>query len=184
MSESGKSSVIRDNLCVVVCALCACLAGGGIYWTGGEIEAAAVTLEQSISDGTRLQSNIANAAQLPDQVQQLTAALSKIQTRFVRPAELATNLQYFYRLENESGVELVDLRQTTAADPLKGKAGSRGVAFSVTVRGSYEALIGWLRRLENGRHFSRITTATMGMVTPDRTAPLTLNVLVELLGEP
>jgi hypothetical protein len=176
-------SFLKTHALLVVCIAIAFGSIGGVYWVNGEIETAKSVLQQKSDEGSRLAANVGNSLQLAEQLQQLNSAVAKVQTRYVRPNELATNLQYFYRLETESSVELIDLRQTTSGDSVKAKGSSRGVAFSISVKGDYNELLSWLRRLENGKHFCRIMSASTG-VGADRGAPLILSVALELLGEP
>src|SRR5688500_15859069 len=105
MSNEELGGVIRRNPLKVVCALLALLSGVGIYLTNTKISEAAVVLEEKTKEGTRLAANVKHSAQLPEQLAEVTSASEKIQSRMIRASELATNLQYFYRLETESGVE-------------------------------------------------------------------------------
>jgi len=168
----------------VVCALLALVSGVGVYVVNGRIETSRAELDQKAAEGARLATNVSYAAQLPEQFASLSDVGKQVRARSVRAGELATNLQYFYRLETESGVELIDLRQTTSGNAGKAKNASAGVGFSVSVKGDYLTLLGWLRRVETGPHYARILSAAMGGVSPDRAGPLSLSVTLELLGEP
>jgi hypothetical protein len=157
------------------------LSAVGVYFVNGQIEDATRLLEQKSTEGARLAANVKNAAQLPEQLEVLTSAGKKIQSRLIRGSQLATNLQYFYRLETDSGVELIDLRQTSSGQPTKATA---GVGFAIAVKGDYVTLLGCLRRLENGPHYCRVMSASINGAAPDRAAPLTLSLSLELLGQP
>lgn len=180
MSNEELGSLIKRNPLKVVCGLIALLSGVGMYLTNTKISDAAIVLEQKTTEGTRLATNVKNSVQLPEQLAEITSASEKIRGRMVRATELATNLQYFYRLETDSGVELTDLRQTSGSQSVKLNS---GVAFAVSVKGDYPTLMGWLQRLENGPHFCRVLNATMGAAA-DRAGPLTLSLSLELLGQP
>lgn len=187
MTNEEFIGLIKRNPIRVIAVSLAVLSGVGIYLINDRIDTATTTLSQKVAEGDRLAANVKYAVQLPEQYDALAAANKAVQSRAVRASQLANNLQYFYRLETESGIELIDLRQTsagtTAARPsLKGPA--NGVAFSVAVKGDYPAVLGWLRRVETGPHYSRVVSATMSTAGIDRSDPLVLNVALELFGQP
>ncbi|MEO7600309.1 MAG: hypothetical protein ABIV50_15350 [Opitutus sp.] len=164
----------------MICIGVAILSGVGIYLVNGKIEETQTLLTQKSAEAERLAANVRDGAQLPEQVNALTAAGAKIQARMIKASQLANNLQYFYRLENESGVELLDVRQTTSGT--KNAAG--GVGFAVSVKGDYPTLLGYLRRLEGGPNYCRIVSTSIAAPTPDRSGLLTLSLNLELLGQP
>jgi hypothetical protein len=180
MSNAELSERIKRNPLKIACVLVALVSGVGIYLINTKIDETKVILEQKTTEGARLETNVKNSAYLPAQVEELTAIGQKIQGRLVRASQLATNLQYFYRLETDSGIELMDLRQTSSG---AGKANT-GVGFSISVKGEYPTVIGFLQRLENGPHFCRILTASMSGSAVERAGPLTLSLSLELLGQP
>ena len=181
MSNAELASLIKRNPLRVACVVLALLSGAGVYFVNGQIEDATKLLEQKTAEGSRLAANVKNAAQLPEQLEMLTSAVKKIQGRLIRGSQLATNLQYFYRLETDSGVELIDLRQTSGTQPTKANA---GVGFAIAVKADYVTVLGCLRRLENGTHYCRVMTAAINGAGADRTGPVTLSLSLELLGQP
>jgi hypothetical protein len=179
MSTTGE--FVKQHPLKIICVFVALACGAGIYFLGTKITESTILLEQKVAEGSRLEANVNNAAQLSSQLEELTAVAQKIQARQIRASQLATNLQYFYRLETDSGVELIDLRQTSSGAAVKP---STGIGFFVAVKGEYAALIGFLQRIENGPHYCRVLTASMNGQSNDRSGPLTLNLTVELLGKP
>jgi hypothetical protein len=153
---------------------------------------ATAEMEAKSNEGQRLAENIKNSFQLPEQLEALKAANREIESRIIRVGQLANNQQYFFRLESETGVKLLDLRQAQPprTAPLAAKAGNQPVGFNVSVQGSYAQVMDFLRRLESGIHYCRILTAELNPVddtvltgAPRSNATrLTLN--LELLGQP
>lgn len=188
MSNVNFVDLIRRNPLRIACGVLSLMAVVGTYLAYTWLEDTGKDLEQKRTQGELLAANVRNSAQLNEHLDALTAAGAKIQGRLVQADELATNLQYFYRLETESGVKLIDLRQTTTGEPAKattkGKKPSPSVGFALSLEGDYASLIDWLRRLENGPYFCRVMTAGVGAPLPDRTAPLVLTLTLELLGQP
>jgi len=184
MTNAEFVELIKRNPVRVISGVVAVLCAASVYYLSDQIDIATQALAQKTAEGERLATNVKFSAQLPEQLEALTTANAAIQARAVQASQLANNLQYFYRLETESGVELVDLRQTTGAGRVNAKASSNGVGFAISVKGDYPTLLGWLRRLENGPHFCRVMTASMGLAGVDRAAPPVLAISVELFGQP
>lgn len=186
MIDFKLSETLRRNPLRITCGTVSVLAGLGIYLVQGWRSEAAGELEVKTAEGEKLAANVRNAAHLAEQLQTLSAVNADMHARMIRMSELATNLQYFYRLETESEVELVELRQTTTSESstAKGPKLSPGVGFAVSVRGEYRSLLGWLRRLEGGPYFCRVLSVGAGAPIPDRAGPIVINVNVELLGKP
>lgn len=162
--------------------------GAAIYLRADAVPANQALLEQKAVEGRRLALNVKNATQLSDQLATLSNATSQISPRLVSADELAKNLQYFYKFEAETGVKLIDLRQAGAG----GGGGAAKVAsgpvpvvvFNLSLQGEYSQILEFLRRLENGRHYSRTTSATLGVPSLDRSGPMTLQLTVEFLSRP
>lgn len=152
IAENFKKYPLRWVLAVVMVALL----GAGYYRYSGiaDIEE---SLAQKSTEGERLKANLANSALLKEQVDALDADLQQVNDRLVRAEDLAKNLQYFYKLEAETGVKLTDLRQLPLGQAPKGQGGAfTPVPYAVSVRGNFAQLIAFIRRLETGAFFCRL----------------------------
>jgi hypothetical protein len=142
-------------------------------------------LEQKTSEADRIAANLKNAAQLKEQMDSLLASHKQIEGRLIQAKNLMANSQYFYRLESETGVKLLDLRQSAVnAAAKKDMKGYLPTVFTVNVQGDYAQLLTFLRRLENGAHYCRVMTASCNAVGAERGAVLTMALTLELLGQP
>ncbi len=111
---------------VVSAAVVVCLGLAAAHYFRGDLSATATArLDERTQEGQRLSANIKNSAQLPEQLARVSAAAKEAEGRLVKVGSLANNLQYFYKLEADTGVKLLDLRQTT--DP--GRAAKTGCPF-------------------------------------------------------
>ena len=144
-----------------------------------------------MTQGERIDANLKNGVQLADQYAAISAARKEIEARLIRPDELAKNLQFFYKLEADTGTKLVDLRQNVLVPGKaggKGKTAYTGIVYAVAVRGDYSRLLDFLRRLESGQRYCRVMSATLigvsNGVEGSRGNDLTLNLGLELLGQP
>jgi hypothetical protein len=189
ISNEQVTTFVKDNPVAVACAALAIVLGVGIYFRGNNIPEAERLLDEKSSLGQRIDANIKNGVQLPEQLAAITAARQEIEERLVHPDELAKNQQYFYKLEADTGIKLVDLRQNPMPKIVaKGpKMNYVPVGYSVVVRGDYAKLLDFLRRLESGQRFCRVATANLnlgGASDKDRAGDLTVSLGLELLGQP
>ena len=143
--------------------------------------------DNSAAEGQKLESNIAYGGQLEEQLKALEEANKTIAGRLVNPSDLAINLQYFYKLEAETGVKLVDTRPIDSRAPAK--AGAKGlyssVQYAVTLQGSYVRILTFLRRLEHGAFFCRIISGNCTQAQAEQGkggGETSMSLTVELLG--
>lgn len=185
MTNQELSALIKKNPISFGCGLAAVLLAGAIYWRSDAIPDQEKTLAEKSGLGEKLALNLTNSALLKEQVDDLGAANKAIESRLIRASALLTNTQYFYKLERELGVKLIEARQTTpptVAKPAKGLY--LPIAFSVSVQGTLPQLLTFLQSLESGAHYCRVNSATFSGHAVQRNAPLTMALNVEMLGMP
>jgi hypothetical protein len=129
----------------------------------------------------RLSNNAKFSAQLDSQLESLRKANAKIADGALRVGELARNQQLFFRLEAETGVKLLDLRQLSVAPAAKGAAASTYVAipFNLTVQGDYAQIMNFLLRLDREATLARVKSGT---ISRPAEGAQSLALSVELLG--
>jgi len=181
-------SFVKSNPISVACGVLVLALGGGIWYRSDKVPDGEATLNTKASLGERIDANIKNGVGLQDQYAALSAARQQIESRLMRPDAQAINLQFFYKLETETGTKLMDIRQNGVGG--KGPKGKGGfylpIAFSVTVRGDYIRILDVLRRLESGQRFCRINSANVtlsGGNDSNRGNELTLTMNMDVLGQ-
>lgn len=185
MTSQELSAAFKRHPTGFGCAILSVLLIGAIYFRGGLLPEAEAQLEQKSAEAEKLRLNIQYSAQLKDHVEAIETANKAIAARAVRASQLGTNTQYFYQLESETGVKMIDLRQTTASTVAKPAKGAfLPVAFSVSVQSDLNHILAFLRQLENGVHYCRVVSATCSGNPANRSSPLTLALTLELLGTP
>jgi hypothetical protein len=185
MTTRQLGAAIKKNPVSFGCAVLSCLLIGAIYFRSGALAEAETLLAQKTADGEKITSNIQYSSQLKEQTETLEAANKEIASRIIQASQLGTNTQYFYKIESETGVKIIDLRQTTPATVAKPAKGAYlPVAFAVSVQGDLGKILDFLRALENGAHYCRVLTATCSANSTTRSTPLTLALTLELLGKP
>lgn len=141
-------------------------------------------------EAAKMQANITNSAGLPEQAERMKEAVNEIDARLVRASQLAINLQYFYKMEADSGVKILDVRQNPVAPLRPGmpKGTYIGIPYNVSVQGTFAQTLSFLKRLENGRHFCKFLTVTYTKSGSSERAGagelMNLSVNLELLGQP
>lgn len=148
---------------------------------GSEIER---ELESERIAVRRIQQNLAAGADLDRHLEILREQVEEINARLMERREVAVNYDYFYRMEEASGVRIQNIEQ---------RAGSVGAAaavpsvdlfdvigYSLSVQGTFANIVGFIRSLESGRHFIRIQSVNLGSAAQTGTGAGRLNAQIEL----
>ena len=105
----------------------------------------------------------------------------RIEDNLVVEDNLAENLWYFYKIEQQTKAHLVELRPMNSVIS-DSKAFYKRIPFSMRLTGTYEQTAAFLYAIETGPRLANITTLSFRRVEPE-----SLNVLmdldVELLGK-
>lgn len=171
------------------CGLLCVIIGALLYLRSDKIDEDQAEFEARSAERTKILANVRNSENLAKQVAELQALAKEMDSRLIRTGQLAVNLQYFYKLEAENEVKLLEVRQ---GNPPKGaKSLYVGIPYNVAVQGSFKQVVAFLQRLEAGPHFCHFNTVTFtktGGTGSDATsgpaADMTLTLNLELLGLP
>lgn len=167
---------ICGALCVVMLAL--------TYFRMGAVDDLQGILDQNTREAGVLKINITNSTLLDEQIAALKGFDEKVDSKLINPANLALNLQYFYRIENETSTKLLELRQNRPDGTGKSKA-YVSVPYVVSVQGNFSQLIDFMRHLESAPFFCRMNSASMNVRAADGRADLlSLSLTLQLLGKP
>ena len=178
-----------------VCFVLTLALGVMFYLRASDLEEVRSTIEQRRKESDGIKRNLRNAHDLREQLADLKVMTSMVDARLVRSDDLASNLQYFYRLESETGAKILLLRQLTgntpgtAPSPSTPKGPYRSIPYSLIIEGSFPQVMLFLTRLERGPHFNRTLTFTAQRGATDspegiRSGTVVVNLSVELLGIP
>lgn len=165
--------------CGLICLLCI----GWLYYRSGELEKRQGEFDAKAAEATKVTTNVTLSKNLAAEVAEIQGATKELESRLVRDGQLAVNLQYFYKLEAETEVKLLDVRQNARAK--SSKSMYPGIPFNVNVQGPYKNVMAFLQRVEKGRHFCRVINAsfTKSTMTGEAQA-ITMALNLELLGQP
>lgn len=137
----------------------------------------------------RLKNNLRYSTNLDEDLATMEQAVAAVEAKAINPSALATNLQFFYRLEQELELELIDLRQGVPVES-QTKTTYQGIPYNVTVEGTYLQLLAFLQRLEDGDRIVKFVTINLseargvrGEAIVETTDPrLSLSLDITLLG--
>lgn len=187
MSVSTERLVefLKKNPIGVSCALLSVALLATAYFRSDLATERATELEEKSTEAARLALNRKNADQLKEHLDGIVAAEKQIEARLIRPKDLTANSQYFYKLESDTGVKLLDVHPASNTPPKKDpKLAYVPIPFVVSVQGDYPHLLAFLQHLENGPHYCRVLTASCASFAQDRGSSLNLTLSLELLGLP
>lgn len=185
MSNPELLAFLKKNVICVTCVAVSIAIGVTLYMRSDLLPEAEKVLAEKSKQGELIKANIEDAHQLKEQYTTLVAANQAIANRMIRVGQLAENLQYFYRLESETGTKLMgDPRQIAWSPPPKNapKTSYTPVGFAFVAQGTYAQVMDLLRRLENGEHYCRIITLNLRPNAEQRGSPLQISLSIELLG--
>ncbi|BET66382.1 hypothetical protein ASA1KI_13000 [Opitutales bacterium ASA1] len=167
-----------------VCAAIVLACSLTFYFRMDLISEREAAFEDASSKAGRVDSNLSAGASLPDHLESMKTFVARLDTRLVRPAELAENLKYFYRIESETGVSIGDLRQSAPAGKRPEGEVFAPVVYDVMLSGGFAQVVGFLSEIENGERFARVKSFNMqrGRDLGQPSVALALN--LELLGTP
>jgi len=163
-------------VCGILCVAC----GATLYLRSDKIDEYQQLNDQKSGEMETTIANVRNAEKLSEQTAEMRAATKELDGRLMKAGQLAVNLQYFYRLEADTGVKLVDVRQGNLKAVAKGAA-FVGVPYSVTVQGSFSQVLNFMGRVQRGVHFARFINANM---TKAGETQVSLSLNLEILGTP
>lgn len=191
MTGEDLKNAIRRQPGAFAATLVLVACGLAFYFRMDALDEARQAAEQAQKDETRVANNIKFAVGLKQATDQITDAAEKFEERLINPSQLASNLQMFYRMESETGVKLVDVKQGAARPQAKGDA-YVAVPYTVRIHGDIEQVYSFLRRLEGGPGFGRIVVMSVSRTesaatqdkSPARARDVAATINAELLGTP
>ena len=185
MTSADISANLKKHPIGTICAIVAIACGIALYLRAGDIAASQVENEARTAEASRMVNNVRNSTNLAEQVGEMETLRKDFEGRLMKTSQLAVNLQYFYKLEAETEVKLIDVRQNNLPRNAA-KTLYVGVPFTVSIQGTFAQVTQFVNRLQNGPHFCRINVATFGRAGGDSAAGtgVTLALNLEILGQP
>lgn len=163
------------------------------YYRGDEIGLRQADYDAKAAEAAKVSTNVRNGEKLSLHVEEITALAKEVNGRLLRVSQLAVNLQYFYKLEAETQVKLIDVRQGQLAKAANAKAATFSpIPFTVSLQGSFPQVMKFVQRLEAGPYFCRFNNISFNKVegqgaesdTGAIVGAMNVTMNLELLGQP
>lgn len=197
MTGADLIALIKKQPIAFAFAFVAFACGLLMYFRSDATDLARQHFEARDSEARKMEANVRHLAGLPEETEQMQEAGRQFEARLIRAGQLANNLQFFYRIEAETGVKLIDVRQNPVPAPRPNAPRTTAYAavpFTLSVQGSFAQVYDFLRRIEAGSHFTRFNQVTFTKIdaaaattTGTAAAPgdlMNVSLLVEMLGTP
>jgi Tfp pilus assembly protein PilO len=163
MTTAEFTTLAKKHPVSAVCLVVAIACGVVLYFRMDVVASSQAEYDARSAEAAKMIANVTNAPGLAEQLAEIQEQGRQLESRLVRAGQLAVNLQYFYKLEADNGVKLLDVHQDNL--PRNIKTQFTPVPYGVTVQGSYNQVMKFLGQLQNGRHFCRINSAVFAKVS-------------------
>ena len=131
--------------------------------------------------GEAMLSTLVSGSTTRQELADVREAVRRIEENLVIETNLAENLWYFYKLEEQTKVRLPELHQLSS--PANDASTIfRRVPYNLRVTGTYDQVASFLLALETGPRLLKITSFNFGRVDPTG-GLLALDLSIELLGK-
>tara|TARA_B000000557_G_scaffold261488_1_gene260575 strand:+ start:2007 stop:2519 length:513 start_codon:yes stop_codon:yes gene_type:complete len=137
--------------------------------------------------------NIKNSKGLEEDIESIEGKIEQLNERMFQAQELATNYNYFFNLEDETGVKVSDLKQVGIAeeevDPKKRRMPKpvvnsyEKIRYHLKASGNYTEVVNFLRKLEGGPSFYRLEKFRLAKSETGDVEELFLDIAFLMLGE-
>ena len=137
--------------------------------------------------------NIKHSKGLEEDIELIEGKIEDLNSRMFQAHELATNYNYFYNLEDATGIKVRELRQVGVAeekvDPKKRRMPKpivnsyEKIRFHLKASGEYGQIVNFLRKLEGGPSFYRLEKFRLAKSATQESEVLSLDIAFLMLGE-
>ena len=184
MTGTDLIILLKKHPIGVTCGIISLAGGVFLYFSSDTVDTTKQQLDEITQQSEAMVSNVRNSAGLAQQAEAIQQATKQLESRLVKANQLATNLQYFYRLESDTGVKLTDVRQNQVGRP--GSSLFIGIPYAVTFQGNFKQVMEFLQRVESGKHFAKYSSISLSKTVGTENAGglLSVSMSIELLGTP
>jgi Tfp pilus assembly protein PilO len=183
MSDPAKYILkrLRRYPYCIACAIVALFSAAGAWYLREEIEQLQVAYNQRAAEGNAMLAMLVSGSTLRQELTFARTTVRRIEENLVVPSNLADNLWYFYKLEEQTKARLPELHQLSSVGPDKSRL-FRSVPYSLRITGGYDEVAGYLQALETGPRLLRITSFNYARSTAV-SSTLSLDLTLEVLGK-
>jgi Tfp pilus assembly protein PilO len=187
MTGADITAAAKKHPIGVVCGLISLICVVLLYLGSDAVDERKTVADERSKTDHAINANVTNSKDLAQQTEEMQHAVKEMESRLIKGSQLAINLQYFYRLESETGVKMADVHQgSIPALRSGGKGGYIPVPFGVNIQGNFKQVLDFMQRVENGPRVARFTSVSFTKTQTEATGPNGFNISmgIEFLGTP
>ncbi len=151
------ANFLRRNLFAVVCsAIIVVLLGTG-WWLWHDLHTQEETLQARTLQGEAELETIAMSPLLREALAQTRTAVDRINRNLAVESNLADNLWYFYKLEEQTKARIRGLNQLATSGPGQDdRAEYKPIPYTMEVSGTFAQVMDFLQSLESGPRLVKV----------------------------
>jgi Tfp pilus assembly protein PilO len=188
MNAADLKAMAKKQPIGVVCGVIALACAVLLYMRSDKVEENRNLSGEKAKAARAILTNVANSKDLPQQTEAMQRAVKDLEGRLIHASQLAINLQYFYRLESETSVKLVDVHQGATGFPRagSGKAGYTAITFAINIQGNFKQVLDFIQRIENGPRIARFNSVSFIKAAGENVGAdqFSVSMGIEFLGRP
>jgi hypothetical protein len=160
---------------------------GWAYYRSGTLDDLYGDLDTVTAENDQTSKNVTDSINLKEQLDQLNAGLVQFTPGLINTTAIIPNQQYFYDLEQSTGVKIYDPGQGLTIHS-KDPAEPSITNFKLTAAGSWDNFITFLNALQTGPHFIRfdqivITKSEQTRSVDSNGQAVSATISLEVLGQ-
>jgi Tfp pilus assembly protein PilO len=188
MNAADLKTMAKKQPISVACGVIAVICGVVLYFSSDTVDEKKGLYDEAAKTAKAITTNVANSKDLPQQVEAMQHAVKDLDSRLIHASQLAINLQYFYRLESDTGVKMTEVHQGGAGLPRagSGKANYTAIPFAVNIQGNFKQVLDFVQRVENGSRIARFNSVSFAKAVGENLGPdqFSVSMGIEFLGTP
>jgi Tfp pilus assembly protein PilO len=187
MTGEDLKAMAKKQPISVACGVVAVVCGVVLYLSGDTVDEKKALSDDTAKTAKAIRTNVDNSQGLAQQTEAMQHSVKDLNSRLIHASQLAINLQYFYRLESDTSVKLVDVHQGGAGLPRGSSKGNyTAIPFAVNIQGNFKQVLDFIQRVQNGPRIARFSSISFSKAGGDNPSSDTFSVSmgIEFLGTP
>jgi len=174
-------ALLRRFPFAAVCVGLLRVSGVGAYFLWDDIAGQELARQDRQKEGEATLELLVGGSTLRQELAAVRDATRRIEENLVVESDLAGNQWYFYKIEEQTKANLLDLIPQNSPATTDAALYKR-IPYSLKVAGTFEQVAGYLLALETGPRLANITSFTFNRRDKDPNS-LSLEISLELLGK-
>jgi Tfp pilus assembly protein PilO len=155
--KAPTATFLRRNLFAVVCSVIIVVLGGAGWWLWHDLSNQDEILQARTLQGETELDTIATSPLLREALAQTRATVERINRNLAVESNLADNLWYFYKLEEQTKARIRGLNQLATSGPGQdARAEYKPIPYTMEISGTFAQVMDFLQSLESGPRLVKV----------------------------